>query len=55
MPNLSFHAAFGAIESECQRNADNTVMHAEIKIGDSLIIGPGRRPMEALGGAFSCG
>jgi len=30
--------AFGGIEANCQRNADNTVMHAEITIGDSLIM-----------------
>jgi PhnB protein len=30
--------AFGGTEVMCQRNADNTVMHAEIKIGDSLIM-----------------
>jgi len=30
--------AFGATESVCHRNADNKVMHAEIKIGDSLIM-----------------
>jgi uncharacterized glyoxalase superfamily protein PhnB len=31
-------AAFDAAEVTCQRNADNTVMHAEITIGDSLIM-----------------
>ncbi len=31
-------AAFGATESLCARNPDNTVMHAEIKVGDSLIM-----------------
>jgi PhnB protein len=31
-------AAFGGIETSCQRNADRSVMHAEIKIGDSLIM-----------------
>jgi len=31
-------AAFGATESMCQRNADNTVMHAEVMLGDSLIM-----------------
>jgi len=31
-------AAFGATESMCERNRDNTVMHAEIRIGDSLIM-----------------
>jgi len=46
-------AAFGAIESECQRNADNTVMHAEIKIGDSLImLGQAGGQWKPLGGAF---
>jgi PhnB protein len=46
-------AALGAIESECQRNADNTVMHAEIKIGDSLIVlGQAGGHWKPLGGAF---
>jgi PhnB protein len=31
-------AAFDAAEVTCQRNDDNTVMHAEITIGDSLIM-----------------
>jgi len=31
-------AAFGAAEASCQRNRDNTVMHAEITIGDSLVM-----------------
>jgi PhnB protein len=31
-------AAFGANEQSCQRDPDNTVMHAEITIGDSLIM-----------------
>jgi PhnB protein len=31
-------AAFGATEHFCQRNDQNRVMHAEIKIGDSLIM-----------------
>jgi uncharacterized glyoxalase superfamily protein PhnB len=31
-------AAFGATESVCHRGADNKVMHAEVKIGDSLIM-----------------
>jgi PhnB protein len=30
--------AFGGSEANCQRNPDNTVMHAEIKIGDSLVM-----------------
>lgn len=30
--------AFGGIETNCNRNQDNTVMHAEIRIGDSLIM-----------------
>ena len=36
---LSFlKAAFGATEVLCHRNADNAVMHAEIAIGDSLVM-----------------
>ena len=31
-------AAFGGAEANCQRHADGTVMHAEIKIGDSLVM-----------------
>ena len=30
--------AFGATEVMCQRNADNTVAHAEVTIGDSLVM-----------------
>ena len=30
--------AFGGVEVSCQRNADNTVMHAEVTIGDSLVM-----------------
>jgi PhnB protein len=31
-------AAFGGHEVTCQRNPDGTVMHAEIAIGDSLVM-----------------
>ena len=31
-------AAFGATELNCQRHPDNTVMHAEITIGDTLVM-----------------
>jgi uncharacterized glyoxalase superfamily protein PhnB len=31
-------AAFGATEKFCQRNEKNSVMHAELHIGDSLIM-----------------
>ena len=31
-------AAFGATEVVCHRNEDNTVMHAEVAIGDSLVM-----------------
>ena len=31
-------AAFGATELNCQRRPDNTVMHAEFTIGDSLVM-----------------
>ena len=30
--------AFSATEASCQRNSDNTVMHAEVTIGDSLVM-----------------
>jgi uncharacterized glyoxalase superfamily protein PhnB len=36
---LSFlKAAFGATEVQCQRNTDNTIMHAEVEVGDSLVM-----------------
>jgi PhnB protein len=36
---MSFlRTAFGATEVSCQRNTDGTVMHAELKIGDSLVM-----------------
>jgi PhnB protein len=31
-------AAFGGTEIECHRNENNTVMHAEVQIGDSLVM-----------------
>ena len=31
-------AAFGGTEVNCQRSQDNRVMHAEIKIGNSLVM-----------------
>jgi PhnB protein len=31
-------AAFGGTEIQCHRNADHTVMHAEVQIGDTLIM-----------------
>jgi ribosomal 50S subunit-recycling heat shock protein/uncharacterized glyoxalase superfamily protein PhnB len=31
-------AAFAATELTCARNLDKTIMHAEVKIGDSLIM-----------------
>jgi uncharacterized glyoxalase superfamily protein PhnB len=31
-------AAFGGVEVGCQRNSDNKVMHAEVRIGDSLVM-----------------
>ena len=30
--------AFGATEQLCQRNADNAVIHAEVRIGNSLVM-----------------
>jgi uncharacterized glyoxalase superfamily protein PhnB len=30
--------AFGATEASCERNADQTVMHAEMQVGNSLIM-----------------
>ncbi|MEP6919228.1 MAG: VOC family protein [Acidobacteriota bacterium] len=31
-------AAFGATEVSCQRNPDQTVMHAELNVGNSLVM-----------------
>jgi len=31
-------SAFGAVETGCQRSPDNKVMHAELRIGDSLVM-----------------
>ena len=31
-------AAFEGAELNCQRNSDNTIMHSEIQLGDSLIM-----------------
>lgn len=31
-------AAFGAKETSCQRNDDKTVMHAEVEVGNSLLM-----------------
>ena len=31
-------AAFDATESSCHRNPDGTVMHAEFRVGDSLVM-----------------
>jgi PhnB protein len=46
-------AAFGGVETSCQRNADNTVAHAEIKLGDSLImLGQSTEQWKPLNGAL---
>ena len=46
-------AAFGGVETSCQRNSDNTVMHAEVRIGDSLVmLGQAGGPWKPLGGSL---
>lgn len=46
-------AAFGATEASCQRNADQTVMHAELQVGNSLImLGQSRDNWKALSAAL---
>ena len=46
-------AAFGGTEVSCQRNPDKTVMHAEMKIGDSLVmLGQAGGEWKPRGGAF---
>lgn len=46
-------AAFGASPRSCQRHSDGSVMHAEIEIGNSLVmLGQANRDWKALGGAL---
>src|SRR6266849_5897531 len=46
-------AAFGATEASCQRNSDQTVMHAELQVGDSLVmLGQAGGDWKALQGAL---
>jgi PhnB protein len=46
-------AAFGAHEVSCQRNPDGAVMHAELNIGNSLVmIGQASAQWKALSGAL---
>jgi len=46
-------AAFGGTETECQRNSNGTVMHAEGKIGDSLVmLGQAGGPWKPLSAAL---
>lgn len=45
--------AIGAVESLCMRNPDNSVTHAELKIGDSLVmIGQAGAEWKALNAAL---
>jgi uncharacterized glyoxalase superfamily protein PhnB len=46
-------AAFGALESLCHRDGKNAVMHAEFKIGDTLMmLGQAGDQMKALSAAL---
>ncbi len=46
-------SAFGGVEASCQRNADGTVMHAEIRVGDSLVmLGQGNEQWKPLSAAL---
>jgi len=46
-------AAFGGTEVSCQRHADKTVLHAEMRIGDSLVmLGQAGGEWKPRGGAF---
>ena len=51
---LSFlKSAFGGTETNCQRKPDNTVMHAELRIGDSLVmLGQASGPWKPRSAAF---
>ena len=41
--------AFGATEASCERNADQTVMHAEMRVGNSLhMLGQANETWKAL-------
>ena len=45
--------AFGATETMCQRNPDSTVMHAELQVGDSLVmLGQANAHWKALSAAL---
>ena len=45
--------AFDATEKSCQRNSDGTVMHAELTVGDSLVmIGQANAQWKALSAAL---
>jgi uncharacterized glyoxalase superfamily protein PhnB len=45
--------AFGATEVSCQRDGDGTVMHSELKIGDSLVmLGQASSQWKALSAAL---
>jgi uncharacterized glyoxalase superfamily protein PhnB len=46
-------SAFGATETMCQRNPDGSVMHAELQVGDSLImLGQANAAWKALSAAL---
>jgi uncharacterized glyoxalase superfamily protein PhnB len=46
-------AAFGGTEVSCQRHPDKTLLHAEMKIGDSLVmLGQAGGEWKPRGGAF---
>ncbi len=46
-------SAFGGVEASCQRHADGTVMHAEIRVGDSLVmLGQGNEQWKPLSAAL---
>ena len=46
-------AAFGATEQSCQRNEQKAVVHAEIRVGDSLIMmGQANQQWKALSGSL---
>jgi len=45
--------AFGATEGQCQRQADGSVMHAELNVGDSLVmLGQAGNEWKALSAAL---
>ena len=56
MAKSGFQSAFGAVESSANRDKNNFVVHAEMQIGDSLLmLGQGRAELESASGGVDSG